>query len=110
MSQVIKTTSGGPANICRIPIMAAAPTNRPPCFQARSTVHATNGIHAKDAMQWGHIKQLSVKPLKAYPSPATEAASRFPVQRQARKYIPKPATHRWARQKTPSDHDNGKSR
>src|SRR2546429_2928011 len=109
-TQVIRMNSGGPAKICKVPVTAAAITKRPPSRQARSTVNTTNGIHASDAMQCGHIKQLRVKPLKAYPSPATEAASRFPVQRQARKYIPRPATKRWARQKTPSDHDNGRSR
>src|SRR5438445_2888718 len=107
MNQVIKTISGGPANICMVPIRTAAIRKRPPSCQAHSTVNTTNGIHDSEAMQCGHINEFSVKPLKANPSPATEAESLFPVQRRARKYMPNPPRKRCARQNTPSDQDNG---
>src|SRR6185503_8772430 len=97
--------SGAPASIWQAPKRAAAMSQRPPLVQARSTARTTQGIQPSAAILLGHIRQLSVSPLKAKATPATLAASPLAVQRRARKYMPRPAQNWWSRQNTLSDQD-----
>src|SRR6185436_2912557 len=101
---------GAPESICIAPTDAAEAIPRAPTVQARCESRTNQGIQARPAMLFGHIRQLSVRPLNANATPATAAARRLPVQRRARQYIPIPASHWCDRQKTASDHVNGNSR
>ena len=83
--------SGAPVNICKAPTKAAGINHRPPRCQARSTHNTTQGIQPRAAMLLGHIRQLSIRPLKAKATAARPAARPLAVQRRASQYMPKPA-------------------
>ena len=110
MSQVSKVVSGPPASICIAPTNAARMIFCMPSRHASSTASSTHGIHANVAMWLGHMSRFSVKPLKLNATPANAAAKLFPVQRFARKYIPRPANHKCNKLKKLNDHSSGSAR
>ena len=110
ISQVTTIVSGPPASICIAPATVPHTSALPPSRQARCPSHTTQGSQLNVATWLGHIRKLSVKPLKEKITPASPAASRWLVQRWARKYMPSPPQNRCARQKNDRDHVKGSSR
>ena len=110
ITQVKRIISGAPANICMVATTAPRNSARPPVFHPRSTNRTTQGIQPRAAILLGHIRQLSVRPLKAKAMPATDAPMRLPVHHRARQYIPNPAQNWWARQNILSDQESGSSK
>src|SRR5256885_733594 len=99
--------SGAPESICTAPTNVAAKICRPPSRQARSTNKIVHGIHAIAPGLLTQMRQLKVNPFRAKATAETLAAKRLPVQRNASKYIPHPASSKWPRQTMFSDHGNG---